>query len=88
MKTLDVRLSLNKRELRRQSETFSDDKNVLKVITIESDNSNKADGEFQFFASNKKHDKNKPDKENIVIVCKANMFKRNLLTKIRSLVNS
>ena len=88
MKTLDIRLSHSKRDLKRESDCFSDCKKDQNCNTMESDNSEKADGEFQFFASNKKHDKNNPDEENIVVVCKANIFKRNLLTKIRSLVNS
>ena len=87
MKTLDIRLSHSKRDLRRQSETFDDDINDLKVNTLESENSEKADGEFQFFASNNKIKQNKFEKVNVDAVLKANRINIRFFARIRSFVS-
>merc|ERR1712106_750122 len=86
MKTLDIRLSHSKRDLRRQSAPFSDDENALKVNTRESDNSEKADSEFQFFASNNQTKKKRHEKATVNVILKANQ--RNFFARIRSFVSS
>ena len=88
MKTLDIRLSQSKRDLRKQSETFGDHINDLKVNTLESENSEKADGEFQFFASDDKIKQNKFEKVNVETVLKANRVNISFFARIRSFVNS
>ena len=88
MKTLDIRLSHSKRDLRRQSETFGDDINHLKVNTLESENSEKADGEFQFFAYDDKIEQKKFEKVNVDAVLRANRINISFFARIRSFVNS
>ena len=72
MKTLDIRISQSKRDLRRSRETFSNENNV-KVNTQESYDSEKADGEFQFSVSKHSSYKKNADKENIDVLGKANI---------------
>merc|ERR1711970_1402435 len=51
METLDIRINHRKRRIRRESEAFTEEEKDPIINTLESDNSEKADEEFQFFES-------------------------------------
>ena len=87
METLDIRIKHRKRKIRRESEAFTDEENDPKINTLESDNSEKADEEFQFFESHEES-KNKISESKANSVAKMNRFRRNILTRLRSLVRS
>ena len=88
MKTLDIRISQRKREIRRENEAFGDDSNYVTHNTLDSDHSEKADQDFKFFAPERDSNNDKFGEEKVAVVNKVNIFRRNILSRIRSLVMS
>ena len=87
METLDIRINHRKRRIRRESEAFTDEEKDPIINTLESDNSEKADEEFQFFESHKESNMNKLHENKANSVTKMNNIRRNILTRLRSLVS-
>ena len=87
METLDIRINHRKRRIRRESEAFTDEEKDPIINTLESDNSEKADEEFQFFESHKESNMNKLHESKANSVTKMNHLRRNILTRLRSLVS-
>ena len=88
MKTLDIRISQRKREIRRENEAFGDASNLLIHNTLDSDHSEKADQDFQFFPSDRESSNDKFGGEKVAVVTKVNLFRRNIMSRIRNLVMS
>ena len=87
METLDIRINHRKRRIRRESEAFTEEEKDPMINTLESDNSEKADEEFQFFESHEESKRNKADESKANSVKKMNNFRKNILTRLRSLVS-
>jgi len=88
MKTLDIRISQRKREIRRENEAFGDASNLLIHNTLDSDHSEKADQDFQFFPFDRESSNDKFGGEKVAVVTKVNLFRRNIMSRIRNLVMS
>ena len=88
MKTLDIRISQRKREIMRENKAFGDESNCLTHKTIDSDHSEKADQDFKFFASERESNNDKFGEEKVAVVTKVNIFRRNILSRIRNMVMS
>eukprot|EP00090_Calanus_glacialis_P010796 TRINITY_DN19267_c0_g1_i5.p1 TRINITY_DN19267_c0_g1~~TRINITY_DN19267_c0_g1_i5.p1 ORF type:complete len:218 (-),score=50.08 TRINITY_DN19267_c0_g1_i5:125-778(-) len=92
MKTLDIRVNQCRKEKRRKSDNFVDNMNDgingYKVNTLQKDHSEKADSEFEYFDSHQNANNNKSVHERVDVFRKVNVFKRNLLARMSSLVNS
>jgi len=87
MKTLDIKVKHSK-DIKRASEDFSNDINDPTINTLASDSSEKADSEFHFFESTPNLSDEKSEEEKINVFAKVKIFKKELVTRMTSLVNS
>ena len=85
MKTLDIRLNQGRR---RQNDNFSDNITGYKVNALQIDHSEKADSDFEYFDSIQTVNNNKTDDAKVDMFEKVNIFKRKLLARVTSFVNS
>jgi len=80
MRTLDIRIYQSKEDIKRESAAFSDDKNDPK---LGSDCLEKPDCDLEFL-----DDKDKLEERKAAAVTRVNILRRNILTRIRSLVRT
>ena len=85
MQTLDIKMKDSK-DIKRASEDFSD--NDPTINTLASDSSEKADSEFQFFDSTPNLSDGKIEEDKINVFAKVKIFKKKLVTRMTSLVNT